>query len=134
MILTIFTDGASRGNPGPASYGFVITGEDGKVIYEEGKYIGTTTNNVAEYSAVLTALQHVTENIPSVSAVNFFADSRLVVEQLNGRFKIKNENLKRLILEIKNLEQKFARVTYTHVYREKNKIADKLANLALDNR
>jgi ribonuclease HI len=134
MILTIFTDGASRGNPGPASYGFAITSEDGKVLYEEGKYIGIATNNVAEYSAVLTALQHVTENITSVSAVNFFADSRLVVEQLSGRFKIKNENLRKLIIEIKALEQKIGRVTYTHVYREKNKIADKLANMALDSR
>jgi ribonuclease HI len=89
MILTIFTDGASRGNPGHASYGFSISDEKGKTVYEQGKYIGVATNNVAEYLAVLNALIHVNEYIPEVSAVNFFADSRLVVEQLSGRFQIK---------------------------------------------
>ncbi len=132
MKLIIFTDGASRGNPGQASYGFSISDSDGKLIYEEGKYIGVTTNNVAEYQAVLSALGYVKENLPHVSEIKFFADSRLVVEQLSGRFKIKSPHLLELINDIRKLESELPNVSYTHVYREKNKVADRLANEALD--
>ncbi len=132
--LTIFTDGASRGNPGPASYGFVISDTNGQVLYEEGKAVGVNTNNFAEYTAVLEALRYVKESFKSELPVkvNFFADSRLVVEQLSGRFRVKALNLIPLVEQIRELESQVGKVSYTHVYREKNKYADKLANLALD--
>lgn len=133
--LTIYTDGASRGNPGLASYGFAIFNEDGSVFFEEGKAIGIATNNVAEYTAVLESLERVTKDLSHELPIEIFyrADSKLVVEQLSGRYKIKNEVLKGIIHKIKALEVQVGKVTYTHIPREQNKIADKLANIALDN-
>jgi len=135
MKLIIYTDGASRGNPGLASYGFSIRNEKGKVLYEEGKYIGITTNNFAEYSAVLNALKYVEENYKGkYSGLDFYMDSKLAVEQLSGRYKIKSLNLKPLIYKIKELEGKLGEPVYKHIPRELNKVADWLANQALDNR
>lgn len=135
MKLTIYTDGASRGNPGPSSYGFSITNEKKEVVFEEGEFIGITTNNVAEYTAVLKAFQYLSESLEVNSLeINFFMDSKLVVEQLSGRFKIKSEKLKPIIIKIKELEPIFASICYKHVPRELNKQADSLANKALDNR
>lgn len=135
MSLTIYTDGASRGNPGPASYGFIIT-SNGKKVYEEGKYLGITTNNFAEYSAVLKSLEYLTTHLENLERVelNFLMDSKLVVEQLSGRFKIKSQSLKPLIEKIKGYSARFKSVNFTHIPRSKNKIADQLANFALDNR
>lgn len=132
MKLVIFTDGASRGNPGRASYGFTISDEKGHIIYEEGKYIGITTNNVAEYTAVLEALKYLKKKNPKKLQIELFADSRLVVEQLSGRFKIKNPNLKILFDQIKILEIEIGDVFYKHIPRAQNFRADKLANQALD--
>lgn len=134
MKLTIFTDGASRGNPGQASYGFTISDEKGNLIYEEGKYIGVTTNNVAEYTAVLEAFKYLKKKYPEKLQIDLFADSRLVVEQLSGRFKVKNPRLKLIFEQIKILELEIGRVFYTHIPREKNFKADSLANKALDTR
>lgn len=135
MKLIIYTDGASRGNPGRASYGFTISDESGKLLYEEGKYLGIHTNNFAEYSAVLAALNYIDKNLSSsFTQVDFFMDSKLAVEQLSGRYKIKSPNLMELIKQIKQIENNLGNITYTHVPRAKNKIADKLANLALDSR
>ena len=136
MRLIIYTDGASRGNPGPASYGFTISDEKGKHLYEEGHYLGVATNNVAEYTAVLEAFKWIKENLPAGRQVSIelYADSKLVAEQLSGRYKIKSLNLKPIIEEIKILEIELGGVIYTHVPREKNTLADKLANLALDSR
>lgn len=131
--LTIYTDGASRGNPGHSSYGFVISDSDGNLLKEGKKYLGVNTNNFAEYSAVLAALEYLAKN-HSGEELDFYMDSRLVVEQLSGRFKIKAPNLLPLVGEIRQLEREFSKVNYTHVYREKNKVADKLANDALDQR
>lgn len=133
MKLIVFTDGASRGNPGPASYGFVIS-EGGKVIYEEGKTLGITTNNVAEYSSVLQSLKYIKKNYAKdfPVTVDYFADSRLVVEQLSGRFKVKSNHLRELIMQINILINEVGNVSFNHVPREQNKIADGLANLALD--
>ncbi len=133
MTLTIYTDGASRGNPGHSSYGFVITeGED--TLHKEGKYLGINTNNFAEYSAVLAALRYVKKNFEDDIRINFFMDSKLVVEQLSGNYKIKSPSLKELITVIRKLEEGLGKITYTHVPRAKNAIADSLANLALDSR
>src|SRR3990167_7861741 len=104
MKLIIYTDGASRGNPGQASYGFTISDELGKLIHEQGEYIGITTNNVAEYSAVLEAFKYLKKKFNRNLKIELFADSRLVVEQLSGRFKIKNPNLKIFFDQIKILE------------------------------
>ncbi len=133
MKLVIYTDGASRGNPGPASYGFIISDENGKLLHEEGRCIGRTTNNVAEYTAVLEALKHAKEEFGSrASLVTVFADSKLVAEQLSGRYKIKAKHLKPIIEQIQILSLELGGVVFKHVARSKNTLADKLANLALD--
>ena len=134
--LIIYTDGASRGNPGPASYGFTISDETGKLLHEEGEYIGKTTNNVAEYTAVIEALELVKEKYSShlPLEIELFADSKLLAEQLSGRYKIKHPNLKPLFDRIKLLEMELGAILYTHVPRGKNTEADRLANKALDNR
>lgn len=135
MKLVIYTDGASRGNPGPASYGFSIRDSNKKLIYQEGKHIGIATNNFAEYTAVLKALEYIAKDFKQDSlCINFFMDSKLVAEQLSGRFKIKSPNLIPLINLIKELEEKLGEITYQHIPRALNKDADLLANLALDNR
>lgn len=132
MKLIIYTDGASRGNPGKASYGFVVSDQRGKLIYEEGKYIGVTTNNVAEYTAVLKALEWVKYNLKEQVKIEFYADSKLVVEQLSGRFKVKSPHLKLIIEKIWVLAQELEVISFTHVPRAGNTLADKLANEALD--
>ncbi|EKD84584.1 MAG: ribonuclease H [uncultured bacterium] len=135
MKLIIFTDGASRGNPGHASYGFTISNEDGKLLHESGKYIGIATNNVAEYMAVLEALKYVKEKYSKdLRSIELFADSKLVAEQLSGRYKVKSAHLKPLIGSIKILVLELGGVLFTHVPRAKNAEADRLANLALDSR
>lgn len=136
MKLIVYTDGASRGNPGPASYGFTVSDENGKLIFEEGKYIGTATNNVAEYTAVLAALKRIKKQFANKGPVSIelFADSKLVVEQLSGRYKIKSPHLKPLIEQIKVLSRQLGGVVHGHVPRDKNTEADRLANQALDNR
>ena len=135
MKIFIHTDGASRGNPGLASYGFVIEDEENNVLYQEGKYIGITTNNFAEYKAVLEALKRVKILVGNQTfEIHLLADSKLAIEQLSGRYKIKSPHLKPLIKEIKALATSIGGILYRHVPREQNKIADHLANLALDNR
>lgn len=131
MVLTIYTDGASRGNPGQASYGFVVFNESGKK-YEEGAYIGVNTNNFAEYTAVVKALEYVKKNYTQVS-INFFMDSKLVAEQLSGRYKIKSLNLIPLVNKIRTLEMGVKKVSYKHIPRSMNTLADAMANKALDN-
>lgn len=131
--LSIFTDGASRGNPGISSYGYVITSKEDLLIFEEGKYIGIATNNIAEYTAVLEALKKVLELSKDHGLeVKLYADSKLVVEQLSGRFKIKSPHLKEFITKIKQLEKNFGKISYHHIPRAQNYKADKLANMALD--
>ena len=130
--LTIFTDGGARGNPGPAGIGVVVY--SGKIIKEISKYIGEATNNQAEYAALIEALNYIIENIDTEGKeIEFMLDSELVVQQLNGKYKVKNEGLKPLYDDVQtlllDLNQK---PTFTHVRREKNQEADKLVNFALD--
>lgn len=135
MKLIIYTDGASRGNPGPASYGFTISDEKGKFLYEEGRYIGIATNNVAEYTGVLEALKYVKKTFSKQALqVELFADSKLVVEQLSGRFKVKSPHLKPLIEQIQILKLELGGAIHNHIPRLHNTQADRLANQALDNR
>jgi ribonuclease HI len=131
--ISIFCDGGSRGNPGPAAYGFVVFSNT-KKIYEEGKTLGVQTNNFAEYSAVINALRYIVSSKHRLSSIKFFLDSKLVVEQLSGKWKIKNENLRSLCHTIKTLEYSLGMpITYKHIPREKNTEADLLVNKALDN-
>lgn len=133
--LIVHTDGGSRGNPGSAGIGIVIENSNKKLFVEHGEKIGITTNNVAEYSAVLWAVKWIVKNKNSIStvSVDFFLDSELVVRQLQGVYKIKNEALRNLFFSIKKEETKIvASIRYTHVPREKNKHADTLVNKALN--
>jgi|SRR3989344_2636222 len=136
MQLIIFTDGASRGNPGESSYGFSISDSKGNLVYQQGKYLGINTNNFAEYSAVLAAYHYLVAefSFDLPEEVVFYMDSKLVKEQLSGRYKIKSPNLIPLIHEIKSLESKFQKVSYNHIPRAQNSVPDRLANEALDNR
>lgn len=133
MELEIFCDGGARGNPGTAAIGVVITGKK-----KLSQFIGETTNNQAEYQAVIHALQWLVENIASFpekpEEIKLFLDSNLVVNQLNGRFKVKNSDLRELQLSVRGLENQIeVPVSYHHVSRQENKEADKLVNEVLDN-
>jgi ribonuclease HI len=130
MVFTIFTDGGSRGNPGPSGAGGVIIDTSGETIAEISEFLGHQTNNYAEYMALLlTIKQSLTLNIKDV---NVFMDSKLIVEQINGNYKVKNESLKIIYLQIKELLNHFNNITFTHVYRSNNKHADMLVNKAID--
>lgn len=132
MTLTVHTDGGARGNPGPAAVGVVIE-SGGKTIAQFGKTIGHATNNVAEYRAVVEALKYVTSHISRVTEMRFFLDSTLVVNQLMGRFKIKDPTLRGFLFDVRRLESEIgASVTYDVIRREQNARADALVNRALD--
>lgn len=132
----IHTDGGSRGNPGPAAIGVVIESVSAGWRKEYGEYIGETTNNVAEYSAVIFALKKLKSLIGSEKAkdsvVQVHADSELLVKQLNGEYKIKEENIRSLFLDVWNLKLDFGEVSFRHIPREDNRGADKMVNQALD--
>lgn len=128
--VIIYTDGASRGNPGPASLGVYVLEEQGQVVEEVAETLGEQTNNYAEYMAVVRALEKAIEK--KCSRVHLKADSQLLVRQVQGQYKVKAEGLKPLFLKVKELESQLEKVTYEHVRRELNKEADRLANYALD--
>lgn len=131
--LIIYGDGGSRGNPGEAAYGFAVFDQDEKLIYAEGKRLGVTTNNVAEYSAVTNAFRWVIANCPDVLTITFRLDSLLIASQMAGKFKVKHPNMRELFISAKRLEgQLSAQIIYTQIPREKNTVADKLVNDALD--
>lgn len=131
-IFQLFTDGAARGNPGPASIGCVLKNSEGEVLAEISEYLGETTNNQAEYRALLAGLQKALEH--KVKNLEVFLDSELVVKQIHGEYRVKHPELIPLYEEVKSVLRKFPKVQVAHVRREKNKEADKLANLALDSR
>jgi ribonuclease HI len=124
------TDGGARGNPGPAAYGYVLEAGDGTVLDARGEAIGVATNNVAEYRGLLAGLEAALER--GVEEVEVVSDSELVVKQMRGEYKVKNETLRDLVDEAQALESRFRRVTYTAVRREHNELADRLVNEALD--
>lgn len=135
--LRIFTDGGARGNPGPAAIGVYIENSKGQQLGSVGKTIGVATNNTAEYKAVIEALGWIIENkksIPQNSKILFFLDSLLVCSQIRGVFKVKDENLKMLLVLVRQKETEVnLPISYSHIPREKNKKADSLVNYALDN-
>jgi ribonuclease HI len=128
--LIVSTDGASRGNPGPAGYGVSIAMPDGTIVEELAKGIGVATNNVAEYTAAREGLRKAAEL--GADDVLLRSDSRLLIEQLSGRYRVKNATLQRLHAEVRELAKRFSSVRYEHVRRERNKEADRLANLGVD--
>lgn len=134
-VINVYTDGGSRGNPGPSAIGVYIVDPNGRQLFSLGERIGLATNNIAEYKAVIRALLWLLENkqINEKTEVNFFLDSKLICSQINGLYKVKNANLRNLIFEIREKEAKIkAKIKYYHIAREKNIMADKLVNLALD--
>ncbi|MDO5494708.1 MAG: histidine phosphatase family protein [bacterium] len=132
MRYIVNTDGGSRGNPGPAGYGAVIADESGTVLLERAGFLGTATNNVAEYMAVVVALEEIAAADPGAQ-VTVQADSKLVVEQLSGTWKIKNAELQQLALRARRALPS-SQVRYRWVPRAENAAADRLANLAMDDR
>lgn len=130
MNLNIFIDGASRGNPGPASTGVVLRDENGKTLREHCRAIGVETNNVAEYTALLDALELAAEMGADELIVH--SDSQLLVRQLTGQYKVKNVRLAGYLVRIRKLQAGFRSFEMVHVRREFNKHADALANKALD--
>ncbi|MBV8257409.1 MAG: ribonuclease HI family protein, partial [Actinobacteria bacterium] len=130
MKARLFTDGGARGNPGPAAYGFVIEAEDGTVLASRGEAIGVATNNVAEYSALIAGLEKAIElQVPELEVVS---DSELMVKQMRGEYRVKNEALQELFLTASRLARRLGKVSYTAVRREHNELADRLVNEALD--
>lgn len=130
MNIKMFADGGSRGNPGPSASGYVLLGMDNQVLVERGVYLGKTTNNQAEYKAVQFGLEDALGR--GARTVEIYLDSLLVVNQMNGVFKIKNEELKPIHRAIQDLWPKFDKLTFTHVPRELNKLADAEVNKCLD--
>lgn len=135
MKITIYTDGGARGNPGPSAIGVVIA-QEGKTVKKYGEYIGEGTNNQAEYKAVVFALKKTKllfgkQKVKSAE-VSIYSDSELLVKHLNHQYKIKEGELQPLFLEIWNLMLDFKQVNFQHIFREKNKEADKMVNQALD--
>jgi ribonuclease HI len=134
--ITIFTDGGSRGNPGPAALGVVVYGADNTEIYAHGERVGTATNNEAEYAALLHSLTWVTEYIkthPEITRVEWKLDSKLVVEQTLGHWKVKEPRMAEYVSQAKKLLSALASShTLTHVPRSENARADELVNQALD--
>ena len=130
MKARLFTDGGSRGNPGPAASAFVLEAEDGTVLDARGETIGVATNNVAEYRALVAGLERAREI--GVSELEVVSDSELLVKQMRGEYKVKNRALQDLFLEASQLARGIERVTYTAVRREHNELADSLVNEALD--
>jgi ribonuclease HI len=128
--LIIYTDGGARGNPGPAGIGAIAKNDDNEIVFEISEFIGKTTNNQAEYRALVSAIKKAKQL--KTEEVDFFLDSELVVKQLNGEYKVKNKDLMPLFLEISNFKKQFKKITFSHVRREFNKEADKLANMAMD--
>jgi ribonuclease HI len=126
----LFTDGGARGNPGPAAYGYVLEADDGTVLAAHGEAIGVATNNVAEYRGLLAGLEKALElHVPEVEVVS---DSELLVKQMTGEYRVKNEALRTLSIEAARLARRIGKVSYTAVRREHNELADRLVNDALD--
>lgn len=141
--IKIYCDGGARGNPGPAGIGFIAK-RNNEILYKYSLFIGKATNNVAEYTAVLKAIQWLANNETmktlsggrqkSNNEIFFYMDSLLVAKQLGGYYKIKNLALKNLAMKIKNIQNKISqKIKFIHIPREKNLQADQLANLAMDN-
>lgn len=130
MKARLSTDGGARGNPGPAAFGYVLEAEDGTVLAAHGETIGVATNNVAEYRALIAGLEKAVE--VGVDQLEVVSDSELLVKQMKGEYRVKNENLRSLAMQASRLARQVGRVRWTSVRREHNELADRLVNEALD--
>ena len=130
MKAKLSTDGGARGNPGPAAFAYVLEAEDGTVLAAHGETIGVATNNVAEYRGLVAGLERAVEL--GVDDVEVVSDSELLVKQMTGEYRVKNEALRQLSLEAARFARQVGKVTYTAVRREHNELADRLVNEALD--
>ena len=130
MKARLSTDGGARGNPGPAAYGYVLEAEDGTVLAAHGEAIGVATNNVAEYRALIAGLEKAVE--VGVGELEVVSDSELLVKQMRGEYRVKNETLRELSVQASRLARQIGRVRWTAVRREHNELADRLVNEALD--
>ena len=128
----LYTDGAARGNPGPAGAGAVIVSPQGHVVAKVGKFLGENTNNYAEYMGLILGLKRA--RAMGIRELEVFADSELLVRQLNGEYQVKAENLRPLFEEARELLRAFPRVTVRHIRREENQAADEMSNRAIDQR
>ena len=129
-MIHAWIDGGARGNPGPAGYGVRVEDASGKLLAELHGGLGVATNNVAEYNGLLAALHYALEH--GHRALRVHADSELLVKQMRGEYRVKNEGLKPLYGQARLLADRIGRVTFTHVPREKNTEADRLSNLGMD--
>lgn len=134
--IVTYTDGGSRGNPGPAALGVVICDSSGKMIKEYGQVLGRKTNNEAEYEAVIFALKKIKQLFGKEKSKKMYVemrmDSEFVVKQVGGQYKVEEERMVPLFVAVWNLRLDFAKVSFAHVRREQNKEADRLVNEALD--
>ena len=130
MKARLFTDGGARGNPGPAAYAYVLEADDRTVLAAHGETIGVATNNVAEYRALVEGLKKAAEL--QLDELEVISDSELLVNQMRGSYKVKNEALRQLWREAMRLAAGFKKVSYDAVRREHNELADRLVNEALD--
>ena len=130
MKARLWTDGGARGNPGPAAFAFVLEAVDGTVLDARGEAIGVATNNVAEYSALVAGLRRAAE--AGVTELEVHSDSELLVKQMRGEYRVKNRNLQSLFVDASRAARDVGRVTFVHVRREHNELADRLVNEALD--
>ncbi len=130
MKAKLYTDGGSRGNPGPAAFAYVLEAGDGTVLAAHGEKIGVATNNVAEYRGLVAGLAKAVEL--AIPEVEVLSDSELLVKQMRGEYKVKNEALRELSLQAARLARQLGKVEYRHVLRAHNELADSLVNEALD--
>jgi len=135
MQISVYTDGGSRSNPGISGFGVVVLDKQGRIIHQISKFIGIKTNNEAEYFALLEALNWVRDHQQDYSSVKFYSDSELLVRQINGKYKVKSANLKPIYqLAISVIADLRIPSTFHEILREKNSLADELANRAMDNK
>lgn len=131
-LFTLRTDGGARGNPGPGGAGFVLEDSEGATVRRGGRFLGCVTNNIAEYEALIWGLETALDH--GVRRLRVCADSELVVKQVNGQYRVKNEGLKPLFARVKALVGRFDSIEVTHVRREQNAAADELCNQAMDSK
>lgn len=129
-MITAYFDGGARNNPGPAGYGVHVVDDQGTVLAELHGSLGISTNNIAEYHGLIAALQWAVEN--NVARLTVKGDSLLIIEQMRGNYKVKNEGLKPLYLQARMLVMQIGDVRFEHVPREQNKDADRLSNVGMD--
>ncbi len=128
-FFKLYSDGGARGNPGPAGCGFVLFDEE-RLVGFDAKYLGVSTNNQAEYQGLILGLKFAIKN--NFKSLNCFLDSELIVKQLNGLYKVKNENIKPFFDDVTSLIKYFEEIKFVHIERSLNSFADKLANIAMD--